>query len=108
MGSGWSKGSAGIGAKFHNRFRRHQGGGGVMLCSEIINNQLIVPVIVPAGVKITQLLIVNFLVKDFSFGLMTSLCHFGKRSRSCKIMRRRIQLKQLSNICPRMDSKTTI
>ena len=38
----------------HNRFRHHQGGGGVMLCSGIIDNQLIGPVMVPAGVKINS------------------------------------------------------
>ena len=43
---GWSKGWVGIGAQLHNRYRRHQGGGGV-----IIDNQLIGPVMVPAGVN---------------------------------------------------------
>ena len=48
---GWSKGWVGIDAKLHNRFRRHQRGCGAMLV-KIIENQLIGPVMVPAGIKI--------------------------------------------------------
>ena len=51
---GWSKGWVGIGAKLHNRFRRHQGGGGVMFWVWIIDNQLFGCVMVPAGVKINS------------------------------------------------------
>ena len=48
---GWSKCWVGIGAKLHNCFWHHQGGGGVMLWARIIDNQLISPVMVPAGVS---------------------------------------------------------
>ena len=51
---GWSKGWVRIGAKLHNRFRRYQGGGGVMLWAGIIDNLLIGPIMVPAGVKINS------------------------------------------------------
>ena len=51
---GWPIGWVGIGAKLHNRFRCHQGGGGVMLWDGIIDNQLIGSVMVPAGVKINS------------------------------------------------------
>ena len=51
---GGFKGWLGIGAKLHNRFRRNQGGGGVMLWAGILDNQLIGPVMVLAGVKINS------------------------------------------------------
>ena len=44
----------GIGAKFHNRLWCHHGGGCVMLWARIIDNQLIGPVMVLAGVEINS------------------------------------------------------
>ena len=109
MALGWSKGSAGISAKLHTRFRRHQGGGGVMLWAEIIDNQLIGIVIVPAGVKIDSAAYCEL----FSEGLFLWL---DDQSLS---LRKKIAFMQnnapshsakatISNIWPRMDSKITI
>ena len=50
----WSKGCVGIGVKLHNRFRCHHGRGSVILWDGIIDNHLIGPVKVPAGVKINS------------------------------------------------------
>ena len=51
---GWSKGWVGFEGKLHHRFRRHQGGGGVMLWSVNIDNELVGPVMVREGVKINS------------------------------------------------------
>ena len=79
-----------------------------MLWAGIVDNQLIGPVMVPACVKLNSAAYCELLSEDFFLGMKTSLCHFGKRSCPCKIMRLRIQLKQLSNTWPRWDLKTTI
>ena len=49
---GWSKGWVGVGGKIHQSFRRHQGGGGLMLWAGIINDELVGPIKVRDGVKI--------------------------------------------------------
>jgi transposase len=51
---GWGKGWVGKGQERHIRFRRQQGGGGVMIWAGMIEYELIVPVRVPDGVKITS------------------------------------------------------
>jgi transposase len=51
---GWAKGWVGIGGKLHHRFRRHQGGGGVMVWAGIINNEIVGPIMVREGVKINS------------------------------------------------------
>lgn len=51
---GWSKGWVGIGGKLHHRFRRHQGGGGVMLWAGIIDGEVVGPTLVQDGVKINS------------------------------------------------------
>lgn len=51
---GWSKGWVGFEGKLHYRFRRHQGGGGVMLWAGIVNNEIVGPIMVPEGVKINS------------------------------------------------------
>lgn len=51
---GWGKGWVGNGQQRHTRFRRQQGGGGVMIWAGIIGDELVGPVRVPEGVKITS------------------------------------------------------
>ena len=51
---GWGKGWVANGQERHNRFRRQQGGGGVMIWAGIIGGELVGPVRVPEGVKITS------------------------------------------------------
>jgi len=51
---GWGKGWVGNGQERHTSFRRQQGGGGVMIWAGIIGDELVGPVRVPDGVKITS------------------------------------------------------
>ena len=51
---GWGKGWVGNGQQRHIRFRRQQGGGGVMIWAGIIGDELNGPVRVPEGVKINS------------------------------------------------------
>lgn len=51
---GWSKGWVGFEGKLHHRFRRHQGGGGVMLWAGIVENEIVGPIMVREGVKINS------------------------------------------------------
>lgn len=51
---GWSKGWVGFEGKLHHRFRRHQGGGGVMLWAGIVHDELVGPIMVREGVKINS------------------------------------------------------
>lgn len=51
---GWSKGWVGFEGKLHHRFRRQQGGGGVMMWAGIVNNELVGPIMVREGVKINS------------------------------------------------------
>lgn len=50
----WGKGWVATGQQRHNRFRRQQGGGGVMIWAGIIGGELVGPIRVPEGVKITS------------------------------------------------------
>ena len=51
---GWGKGWVANGQQRHNRFRRQQGGGGVMIWAGIIGGKILGPIRVPEGVKITS------------------------------------------------------
>lgn len=51
---GWAKGWVLTGDQRHQRVRRQQGGGGVMIWAGIVDNEIIGPVKVPEGVKITS------------------------------------------------------
>jgi len=51
---GWGKGWVANGQERHTRLRRQQGGGGVMIWAGIIGDELVGPVRVPDGVKITS------------------------------------------------------
>lgn len=51
---GWSKGWVLSGSERHQRLRRQQQGGGVMIWAGIIGDRLVGPVRVPDGVKITS------------------------------------------------------
>lgn len=58
---GWNKGWISKDAPPRTRFRRQQGGGGVMFWAGIIGNELIGPVMVPDGVKINATTYCEFL-----------------------------------------------
>lgn len=51
---GWAKGWVQFGAERHQRLRRQQQGGGVMIWAGIIGDKLVGPVRVPDGVKVTS------------------------------------------------------
>jgi hypothetical protein len=51
----WSKGWVLAGDERHSRIRRQQGGGGLMIWAGIIDNELVGPVRVPEGVKLTSI-----------------------------------------------------
>lgn len=57
----WSKGWVLFGRQRHTRIRRQQGGGGIMIWAGIINNQVVGPVRVPEGVKLTSVAYCNLL-----------------------------------------------
>lgn len=57
----WSKGWVISGHQRHTRIRRQQGGGGIMIWAGIINNQIVGPVRVPEGVKLTSVAYCNLL-----------------------------------------------
>ena len=56
---GWGKVWVGNGQQRHIRFRRQQGGGGVMIWAGIIGDKLIGPVRVPEGVKKSTLRVLS-------------------------------------------------
>ncbi|MEM9078998.1 MAG: transposase [Bacteroidota bacterium] len=58
---GWAKVWNPTGAKTPHRFRRQQGGGGVMFWAGIIGDELVGPFRVPEGVKLTSKSYINFL-----------------------------------------------
>ena len=52
--NGWGKGWDGNGQERYTHFRRQQGRGGVIIWAGIIGDELVGPVRVPEGVKITS------------------------------------------------------
>lgn len=58
---GWCKGWVIIGQNRHQRLRRQQGGGGIMIWAGIIGGTLVGPWRVPDGVKMTAVAYINFL-----------------------------------------------
>lgn len=51
---GWSNEWVGFESKLHHRFRRHHGGGSVMLWAGIVNNEVLGPILVREWVKINS------------------------------------------------------
>ena len=62
---GWSNGWLYFGDERHQRLRRQQGGGGVMIWAGIIGDKLVGPYRIPQGVKVTSAAYCQFLQEVF-------------------------------------------
>ena len=62
---GWANGWVYFGDEGHRRLRRQQGGGGMMIWAGIIGDNLVGPIRVPEGVKVTSASYCDLLSKSF-------------------------------------------
>ena len=99
---GW----VGFEGKLHHRFRRHQGGGGVMLWAGIVHDELVGPKMVCEELKSILQIIALFSMKCLFLGFKTRLWIVVKSLFLCKTMHHHTQPEPQKSILLLLGLKT--